>query len=112
MGGVTLTDVNAATCAALSAVFPLILITVVLERPRVSIKIRRAPWFRKIVMPTIAASLIGTIVSLIGVQMDGFGPVAGAFAWVVVAAAVLGLGTMALMIVATDEVEEERPVVE
>jgi len=99
---------NAATCSALTAVFPLILITVVLERPRVSIKIRRKPWFRRLVLPTIATSLIGTGLSAVGVQVDGYAPFVAVFAWCTFAFALGGLGTIALMIVATDEVEEDR----
>jgi len=100
--------VNAATCAALSAVFPLILITVVLERPRISVKIRRMRGFRRLVLTTIAASLIGTTVSLVGVQLNGFGLLGGVAAWIVLFVALAGLGTTALMIVATDEVAEDQ----
>lgn len=99
---------NAATCSALTAVFPLILITVVLERPRVSIKIRRKPWFRRLVLPTIASSLIGTALSAVGVQLNGIGIFGGIIAWAIFVVALGGLGTIALMIVATDEVEEDR----
>lgn len=101
---------NASTCSALSAVFPLILITVVLERSRISIKIRRTRWFRRLVLTTVAASLIGTVVAVVGVQLRGLGLVAGSVAWVILIVALVGLGAMALMIVATDEVEEDRPV--
>lgn len=98
---------NSATCTALSAVFPLILITVVLERPRVSVKIRRTRWFRRLMLTTFAASLIGTALSVIGVQLDGFGLLAGTVLWLVLGVALTGLGAAALMIVATDEVEED-----
>ena len=56
---------------------------------------------------TLAASLVGTALSVVGVQLDGFGLFAGTVAWVVLGVALGGLGLAALMIVATDEVEED-----
>ncbi|MGO4593797.1 hypothetical protein AB4Z18_08235 [Leifsonia sp. 2TAF2] len=41
--------------------------SVVLERPRVSIEVRRNNWFRRIVPMTIGVTLIGAAASLVGV---------------------------------------------
>jgi hypothetical protein len=103
---------NADTCAALSAVSPLILITVMLERARISGKIRRMAWFRHVVVVTVAVSLIGTALSVVGAQLRGFELVAGMLAWAALAVAIVGLGATALMIVATDEVVKDTPTVE
>lgn len=85
-----------ATCAVLSAVYPLILITIVLEQRSVDLEIRRRTWFRRATLAVVVASLVG---------------LAPAFAtanWVAGAVSLLGLGVLLLAIIATLEDEEDR----
>ncbi|MFF2494904.1 hypothetical protein [Agromyces sp. NPDC058064] len=96
-----------ATCAVLSAVYPLVLITVVLEQRSIHLSIRRRRWFRVLTFTIVAGALIGIALSVIGVQLHGLGPVAGAANWLVGLIAVGGLGFLLLSMLATLQAEED-----
>ena len=96
-----------ATCAVLSAVYPLVLITVVLEQRSIDLDIRRRRWFRAVTFTIVAGSLVGLVLSVIGVQFHGLGPVAGAANWLVGLIAVGGLGFLLLSVLATLQAEED-----
>lgn len=96
-----------ATCAVLSAVYPLVLITVVLEQRSIHLSIRRRRWFRVITLAIVAGSLLGLGLSVVGVQLHGLGPVAGAANWLVGLIAVGGLGFLLLSVLATLQAEED-----
>lgn len=96
-----------ATCAVLSAIFPLVLVTGVLERRVPHIKIRRHRWFRRLFLGTFAAALCGTVYAVIGVQFGGFPPVAAIVMWVLFGAAIGGLAITLLASVATAENRED-----
>lgn len=95
------------TCAVLTAIFPLVLLTVVLERRTIHIKIRRRQWFRRTVLATISASAIGLLLTVIGVQTDGLISILGLFAWIAFAVASGGLVFSLLASMATVELEED-----
>lgn len=95
------------TCAVLTAVFPLVLLTVVLERRAIHVNIRRLPWFRWVTQAIVTASAIGLALTIVGVQLDGLGALIGVFAWVASAVATLGLPFTLLAALATAEEEED-----
>jgi cytochrome bd-type quinol oxidase subunit 2 len=97
-----------ATCAVLSAVYPLILITIVLEQRSVHLEIRRRTWFRRATLMVVVASLAGLALSVVGVQTGGLAPLFAAVNWVAGAVSLLGLGALLLAIIATLEDEEDR----
>jgi cytochrome bd-type quinol oxidase subunit 2 len=97
-----------ATCAVLSAVYPLILITIVLEQRSVHLEIRRRTWFRRATLMVVVASLAGLALSVVGVQTGGLAPLFAAANWVAGAVSLLGLGALLLAIIATLEDEEDR----
>ncbi|GAA1791006.1 hypothetical protein [Agromyces lapidis] len=96
-----------ATCAVLSAVYPLVLITVVLEQRSIDLGIRRRRWFRAVTFTIVAGALVGLGLSVIGVQLHGLGPVAGVANWLVGLIAVGGLGFLLLSVLATLQAEED-----
>lgn len=97
-----------ATCAVLSAVHPLILITIVLEQRSVHLEIRRRTWFRRATLAVVLASLVGLALSVVGVQSGGLAPVFATVNWVAGTVSLLGLGVLLLAIIATLEDEEDR----
>jgi hypothetical protein len=96
-----------ATCAVLSAIFPLILVTGVLERRVPHIKIRRHQFYRLTFLATFTAALAGTICAVVGVQIAGLSPALGATTWVLFAVAIGGLATTLIASVATAEIQED-----
>lgn len=92
-----------ATCAALSAVFPLILVTMAIEHRRaIRLVRRRERLFKWIVEYSMMGALIGLVIRVIGVQIDGLATVWAIFVWVFVGFGVLGLGFMLVAIVEQD----------
>ena len=96
-----------ATCAVLSAIFPLVLVTGVLERRSAHMRIRRHRFFRATSLTTFTSALCGTVYAVIGVQLGGFVPAAAVVIWVLFAVAVAGLTVTLLAFLATAEAKEE-----
>lgn len=96
-----------ATCAVLTAIFPLVLLTVVLERRAIHLKIRKKRWFRTMTQLTVTASLIGLVLTVIGVQLHGLDLPWSWFAWLAAAVAVFGLAFNLLGTAASDEARED-----
>lgn len=96
-----------ATCAVLSAVYPLVLITVVLEQRSIHLEIRRRRWFRVVTFTIVAGSLVGLVLSVVGVQLHGLGVGPGVVNWLVGLIAVGGLGFLLLSVLATLQAEED-----
>lgn len=111
MSAVTCTvgRVNSDTCSALTAVFPLILVTVTLQRRDMHVNIRRLRMTRVVLMGSVAVCLIGLLTTLIGIEIGGLAGIAAALAWTLLALAVIGLGFVVLAIHATLEGEEDGP---
>jgi ABC-type Na+ efflux pump permease subunit len=98
---------NAAVCGALTAVFPLILLALLVERRNLNPKLRRVRMFRKTAQAAVTSSLIGTVLAVIGLQFGGFPWPQAIFIWCFFVVAIFGLGLMAIMLVATHEIEED-----
>lgn len=96
-----------ATCAVLTAIFPLVLLTVVLERRAIHVNIRKKTWFRVMTQVTVTASLIGLTLTVVGVQLHGLYWRLGWVAWLAFAAAFFGLGFNLLGTAASDEARED-----
>ena len=99
---------NADTCAVLANVFPLILITVVLEVRSVAFKLRSRKWFQQIAAIGMTLSLTGLVFSVIGVAVNGFSGLFAVWIWVVFAGATAALMMIAMGILMTGELEDER----
>lgn len=95
------------TCAVLTAVFPLVLITVVLEQRSLHLNIRRRAWFRLWRVLTTCWAIIGLVASVIGVQLEGLSGVWALFNWLLAGLAGLGLTFVLLGALATTEEEED-----
>jgi len=96
-----------ATCAVLTAVYPLVLITVVLEQRSIHLNIRRRAWFRKLTLVVVASSLVGLGASILGVQLHGMGADSAWLNWAAAVFALGGLTFLLLTVLATLQVEED-----
>ena len=96
-----------ATCAVLTAVYPLVLITVVLEQRSVHLGLRRRSWFRRFTIAVVTSSIVGLCASLIGVQLHGMGVDSAWLNWAAAFVAIFGLGFLLLAVLATLESEED-----
>jgi hypothetical protein len=95
------------TCAILSAVFPLIALTVTFQRRDMHIKIRRFRWAQRLGLWSTFASLAGLIMAVIGVQTHGLNVGASCVMWGLCILAVAGLAFTFLGAIATFENEED-----
>lgn len=98
---------NAATCQALVSLFPLVMITLVLERRSTAIKLRRRKWFRDIAVWVLSASLFGLAFAISGCAVNGLSGLLGALAWVCTGVSVLGLAWTLLASMASTELLED-----
>jgi hypothetical protein len=96
------------TCAVMMAIFPIILLTVVLERRAINLGIHRAGCFRTSVQVTTIGALAGLLVTIAGVQLHGLHAVRSAFAWLAFLVAFCGLALSLIAVAASDEVDEDR----
>lgn len=96
------------TCAVLTAVFPIVLLTAVLERRSIHVNIRRKGWFRWSTQAIVASSAIGLGLAIVGVQSDGLSSLFGVLAWLMCAIAIVGLPWTLIAALATAEAEEDR----
>lgn len=96
------------TCVVLTAIFPIVLLTVVLERRAIHLNIRRQGWFRWATQIIVLACALGLPLTVLGVQWDGLKLVLGLIAWLTCAVVVLGLPFTLLAALATAESEEDR----
>ncbi|TDN92572.1 hypothetical protein EV279_2096 [Microbacterium sp. BK668] len=94
----------------LAAVYPLVLITVVLEQRSLHLDLRRRKWFRRATLVVVAAALVGLAMSIIGVQTQGLSWVPGGVNWLMAGLAIIGLGALLLAVLATLELEEDSDV--
>lgn len=95
------------TCAVLTAIFPVVLLTVVLERRAIHLSIRRQPWFRWATQIIVGACAIGLPLAVLGVQFGGLTVILGVIAWMACAVVALGLPFTLLAALATAEAEED-----
>lgn len=91
----------------LTAIFPIVLLTVVLERRLIHVKIRRRPWFRIVTQVVIVAAVGGLLFTVFGVQLGGYGPVIGWLAWAAFLISIAGLTFNLIAATASAELEED-----
>ena len=96
------------TCAVLTAVFPIVLLTAVLERRAIHVNIRRQRWFRRATQAIVTACAVGLVLTVIGVEVGGLASLIGVVAWMTCGIAILGLPFTLLAALATAEAEEDR----
>jgi hypothetical protein len=101
-------SMNAATCQALIAFFPLVMITLVLERRSTAIKIRKLGWFRQFAVYVLGVAVIGLAVAFVGSQVGELTGGWAYFAWLMVGFEVVGLGIVLMASMASTEVDEDR----
>jgi hypothetical protein len=99
--------VNAATCVALSAVFPLVLLALGIERRNLKMKLRQLRVYRYSAFWGVCSGLIGTVLAVVGIQVDGYTWPLAIFIWVAFGVAVLTLGVTVVALMATHEIEED-----
>jgi hypothetical protein len=102
-----LATMNAATCAVLTGVFPLILIAIVADRRGIHLALRRRGWYRQSFVSTVGACLFGLVYSVIGVQSEGFSAPVGAVLWTLFLFALLAFAMSVMLNIATQENEED-----
>ena len=95
------------TCAVLAAIFPLVMITVVLERRAVALQIRRRSFFRRSTMAVVTVSVLGLLFAVIGVEAGGLTGVAMFAEWAFFAVSTSGLIGFGLTHMATTEAAED-----
>jgi heme exporter protein D len=101
-----------ATCIALSAVFPLLLVTMAIEHRRVIRDVRRHQRvFNWIVESGMLAALVGLVVTVVGVETDGIDHILGFTGWAAFAWSVFVLFGYLLWIVLQDR-EDHAAVIE
>jgi hypothetical protein len=98
---------NAATCAVLAGVFPLILIAIVADRRVIHLGLKRRIWYRRAVVGTIGSCLLGLGYTVVGVQAEGFEGSAATLLWILFAVALVAFAMSVLLTVATQENEED-----
>jgi len=99
---------NLDTCQLLATVFPLVMVTLVVERRSMRMNLRRQTWFRKGMLALFTASLIGLGFVIVGTQLGGLTEVAGLTAWACCAVSIVGLGVLVLASMASTEVDEDE----
>ena len=99
---------NAATCAVLAGVFPLTLLTVVLEVRGVHFRLRSRRWFQRTIVLGMAFSLVGLVLAVIGVAIDGYSGPHSVWLWGMFGGSIIALATTVMGIVATAENEDEK----
>jgi hypothetical protein len=102
-------EMNAPTCQALTALFPLVMITLMLERREMAVPLRRRTWFRKGHLALISVATVGLWLAIWGCQTSGLDGFLALVAWCVVSLAVLGLALTLLASTASAEVREDEP---
>ncbi len=92
------------TCAALSAVFPIVLLTTAVEHHRLIQGIRRyRRVFDWIIDYGMIFGLLGLIMSIIGVHADGFDSVLSFFVWLL-----FGVSMLVVLLMLVGIIEQDR----
>ncbi|AMB59194.1 hypothetical protein AWU67_10325 [Microterricola viridarii] len=87
--------------------FPLVLITIVLEQRSVHVNIRSRAWFEKTTIAVVSISLAGLVASIVGVQLGGLEALSAWPLWLLFLAAVVGLAFLLIAVLATSSIEAE-----
>ena len=101
-------NMSAETCSALTAVFPLITIALVLERGNLPSTFRKHPRFRQITEYATLSSMIGLGFAIIGVQLGGLSDGWAVTAWILCAVSVVTFALCLLLMLINAEAAEDR----
>ncbi len=97
------------TCMALSAVFPLILVTIVIEHPRVLRHVERnGPKLNSLIAWGMGTSLTGLVACIIGVQLKGLPLFIAALVWLWFGVSIVILAIVLMAIVQFEHEEHEE----
>jgi len=97
------------TCTALSAVFPLILVTLAIEHPRVLRHVQRnGPALNTVIGYGMTASLAGLVASIIGVQIGGLPLIVAISTWAFFGGSIFVIAFVLIMIVQFEHEEHEE----
>lgn len=97
------------TCMALSAVFPLLMVTIAIEHRRVIRSIVRGQKvFDYLVEITMGAALLGLVVSIIGVQVGELAIVFAAVVWICFGVGLFGVFFILIGSVSVDRDEHDK----
>lgn len=101
-------EMTSDTCQLIATVMPLIMVTLVVERRSMRLKLRRRVWFRKTILGVFEASIVGLFFVIIGTQLGGLSGAAGVLAWGLTVVSVGGLGLLILISMASVEADEDE----
>lgn len=103
---------NSETCAALTAVFPLITIALVLERRGLPERLRRHKQFRLWTEYATLASILGLALSVVGVQLRGLESGWAIVAWFLFGVSLLVFAAHLVLLLLNSEAEEDEALAE
>ncbi|CAI9391473.1 hypothetical protein MICABA_01791 [Microbacterium sp. T2.11-28] len=101
-------NVTESTCAALTAVFPLVLLAFLSERRSLRRKLRRTRVYRRVNDWISMATILGLGWTLVGVQLGGLTLGPAIVAWVLTAISLVGLLALAAMHAGSAELDESE----
>jgi hypothetical protein len=85
------------------------MLTVVVERRSIALKLRRMKWFRTSALFALAGSLFGLGTTIVGVQLEGLETWWAGAAWAAAITSIVPLALTLMGVMATNEVEEDEP---
>ncbi|QMU96912.1 hypothetical protein FVO59_06510 [Microbacterium esteraromaticum] len=101
---------NSDTCQLVATVLPLVMVTLVVERRSMRIKLRRRLWFRRGMLFLFSCSFLGLGFTIWGTQVGGLEGFPALAAWILSGASTVGLALLILMSMASTEVDEDEAV--
>ncbi|WP_127474472.1 hypothetical protein [Microbacterium sulfonylureivorans] len=99
---------NWETCQVLATVLPLVIVTLVVERRSMRMKVRRRRWFRDGILIVFEVSVVGLGFAIAGTQFGGLPAYWGMSAWILSASSIVGLAAITLLSMASTEVDEDE----
>jgi hypothetical protein len=97
---------SSATASAFSAVFPILLLAIVLEGRHMHPKLRQLPFLRWVSITAIAIGLVGLVTSLVATQVQLL-PAAVVLLWVFMGGMTIATGIVLIALLATSEIEAD-----
>ncbi|WP_148061414.1 hypothetical protein [Frigoribacterium sp. PhB160] len=100
---------TSSTCATLAGVFPVLLLTVILEARNVHLGIRARSLFVYVMSAALGFGFFGLILAVLGVQLDGLrAPALAVFAWMCFVGIVLTAALFLLFLAASFDAEADE----
>jgi hypothetical protein len=94
-------------CSILTPLYSVIVLAVVVNRRAVHRTIRREQFFRWGGFVSAVTSILGIVVSVIGVQQGGLGGVFGFVNWTIFGVTLVGLTLTMFALLASSDIDEE-----